>query len=59
MEGAGAENGGENEEQEGQGPAPEMPAKGPGGEWKEQAGWGPAPEVPAMPGGKTEKVGDV
>ena len=58
MEGAGAENGGEWE-QEGRGPAPEVPAKGPGGEWKGHAGWGPAPEVPAMPGGKTEKVGDL
>ena len=57
MEGAGAENGGENEEQEGRGPVPEAPA---GKEaWKEQVGWGPVPEAPAVSGGKTEKVGDV
>ena len=56
MKGAGAENGGEWE-QEGRGPVPEVPA---GGEaWKEQVGWGPVPEAPAMLGGKTEKVGDV
>ena len=57
MEGAGAENGGEWE-QEGRGPVPEAPAVQ-GGKWKEQVGWGPVPEVPAMLGGKTEKVGDV